>query len=162
MEIPEGAKFMFISVPLVIIATLLIVYYVGKDDSNANMGLTEQNLNNISEGKDMNDFDKLEIETVREGSGPSAGVGDTVVLNYEGTFLNGEIFDSSYERETPFEFTLGEGGVIAGWEEGIKGMQVGEERTLKIPSDLAYGPEDYYSIPGGSGLIFKVELLEIK
>ncbi len=163
MQIPEGAKFMFISIPLVLVASFLLVYYLGKEDTGNYPSLNSGDvLNNISEGKAMTDFEELEIDVVRKGNGPTAGVGDTVVVNYEGTLTDGTKFDSSYDRGVPYEFTLGEYGVIEGWEEGVKGMQVGEERILKIPSEMGYGPEDYGSIPGGSGLIFKVELLEIK
>ncbi len=115
-----------------------------------------------AENNPVEDVEELKIETVKEGEGDVAEVGDTLVVNYEGTFLDGTIFDSSYARNQPFEFTLGQGMVIQGWDEGMKGMKVGEERMLTIPSDMAYGPDGRGSIPGGAALVFKVELLEIK
>ena len=114
------------------------------------------------EDSSMKDFESLEIETLKEGSGAEAVDGNTVVVHYEGTLRDGTKFDSSFDRDVPFEFILGNGEVIQGWEQGIKGMKVGEERELHIPSELAYGQNDLGTIPAGSGLIFKVVLLEIK
>jgi FKBP-type peptidyl-prolyl cis-trans isomerase len=71
-------------------------------------------------------------------------------------------FDSSYDRGTPFTFKLGAGQVIKGWDVGVEGMKVGGKRKLIIPSDFAYGPNDYNGIPGGSTLVFEVELLDVK
>jgi len=165
MEIPEGAKFIFIAVPLVLVASVLIFIYMGKEKTPTTK-LTDSDLESISNGKEvgeLNDFDTLEVVTTKEGSGPEAVNGDTVVVNYEGTLKDGTKFDSSYDRGTPFEFTLGEGMVITGWEQGIKGMKVGEERTLKIPSNMGYGASGAGDvIPANAGLIFKVVLLEIK
>jgi peptidylprolyl isomerase len=100
------------------------------------------------------------------GEGVAAESGDNVVMHYTGTFENGEKFDSSYDRGeggTPFPFTLGQGSVIRGWDMGIVGMQPGGKRRLWIPSDLAYGDGGHPSgIPGGTNLMFEVELLEIQ
>ena len=123
--------------------------------------LNSKEKNTMSENN-IEDFDVLGITTVQEGDGEEAKVGDTVSVNYEGTFSNGTKFDSSYDRGVPYEFTLGENRVIEGWEKGIAGMKVGEIRELKIPSSMGYGDNGYGSIPGKAGLIFKVELLEIK
>ncbi|MCA9374748.1 FKBP-type peptidyl-prolyl cis-trans isomerase [Candidatus Dojkabacteria bacterium] len=109
------------------------------------------------------DVDKLETKTLIEGKGAKAKVGDTVSVNYKGTLLDGTQFDSSYDRGTPFEFTLGENSVIQGWEQGVLGMKVGEKRRLIIPSSLGYGETGAPpSIPGNAGLVFEIELLEIK
>jgi FKBP-type peptidyl-prolyl cis-trans isomerase len=94
------------------------------------------------------------------GQGSTAQPGDTVRVHYTGRFENGEEFDSSLGG-SPFEFTLGAGNVIAGWDEGIVGMQVGGKRLLTVPPDLGYGAQDYGPIPGNSTLIFDVELIEI-
>lgn len=163
MEVPQGAKFLFVSVPLILVASILIFVYLGKERDVDT--LSEQDYDAISNGKEvseLNDFESLEIETVKEGNGPMAVLGDTVSVHYEGTLKDGSKFDSSYDRDMPFEFTLGNQEVIAGWEQGVNGMKVGEERILRIPSALAYGQNSVGSIPAGSGLIFKVELLEIK
>lgn len=126
------------------------------------------NSNILNESEDITmstveDFEELVIETIQQGQGPQAVNGNILVLNYEGTLSDGTKFDSSYDRGTPFEFQLGSGMVIQGWEEGVLGMQVGEIRQLSIPSSKGYGSSGAgTSIPPYAGLIFKVELLEIK
>ncbi len=105
---------------------------------------------------------KLIVDDVVLGNGPEAQVGDTVTVHYVGTLQNGDEFDNSHKRGAPFTFTLGEGKVIKGWEEGISGMKAGGKRVLVIPSDKAYGDQGYGPIPGGATLVFAVELLEIK
>ncbi len=101
------------------------------------------------------------LET-QKGSGRQAKPGDKLKVHYTGKFLNGEIFDSSYKRNEPFEFTLGAGQVIAGWEEGFSKMREGGKATFIIPSHLAYGKKGYGKIiPPYTTLIFEVELLKI-
>lgn len=105
---------------------------------------------------------ELQIEDTTVGTGAEAKTGNTVSVNYRGTLLNGTVFDSSYDRGTPFSFTLGQNSVIQGWEQGILGMKVGGTRKLVIPPDLAYGPIARGPIPANSTLVFEVELLEVK
>jgi FKBP-type peptidyl-prolyl cis-trans isomerase len=105
---------------------------------------------------------ELKIEDVKEGEGDGVQEGDTVSVHYKGTLLDGTVFDSSYERGEPFEFTVGEGSVIQGWEEGLIGMRVGGIRKLTIPPELGYGDREAGDIPANSTLIFEIELLEIK
>jgi FKBP-type peptidyl-prolyl cis-trans isomerase len=105
---------------------------------------------------------KLVIDDVRLGSGAVAQSGNTVTVHYKGTLRDGTVFDDSTLRGEPFVFTLGEGKVIQGWEEGIVGMQVGGERILVIPPQMAYGNRQVGPIPANSPLIFKVELLAIE
>lgn len=89
--------------------------------------------------------------------------GDRLSMHYTGTLENGEEFDSSLPRGEPFVFTLGMGQVIKGWEQGLLNMCEGEKRKLVIPSDLGYGDRGAPpKIPGGSTLIFEVELLKIE
>lgn len=78
--------------------------------------------------------------------------GDSVSMMYKGTLEDGTKFDSSYDRGTPFEFTIGKGQVIAGWDQGLLGMCIGEGRKLTIPSTLAYGSQRVGPIPAGSTL----------
>ncbi len=163
MEIPQGAKFMFIAIPVVLVACFLIFVYLGKDRDIES--LRGDSIGENSERKEVNqmtDFESLNIETTKEGEGSEAKDGDTLVVHYEGTLINGSKFDSSFDRDVPFQFILGQGSVIQGWEEGLVGMKVGEERILKIPSKMAYGSYSTGGIPANSGLIFRVELLEIE
>ncbi len=96
------------------------------------------------------------------GTGPSPKAGDTVVVHYTGRFTNGRVFDSSVGKAA-FEFVLGRGQVIKGWDEGVASMRVGGKRQLTIPPDLAYGEKGYPGvIPPHSTLIFEVRLLKIK
>ncbi|MEN9405488.1 MAG: hypothetical protein RLY47_447 [Candidatus Parcubacteria bacterium] len=87
--------------------------------------------------------------------------GDVVGVHYTGKLVDGTVFDSSIPRGEPITFTLGAGAVIAGWDQGILGMAVGEKKTLTIPPELGYGAQDHGPIPGGSTLIFDVELVSI-
>ena len=98
-----------------------------------------------------------------EGDGDMPEEGQIVVVHYTGWLEDGTQFDSSLERGVPFEFPLGTGSVIPGWDEGVATMQVGGKRQLVIPSDLAYGDTGAgASIPPGATLIFEVELLDLK
>lgn len=97
----------------------------------------------------------------KKGSGSKPEIGKKVKVHYTGTLLDGTKFDSSVDRGEPFEFPLGRGQVIKGWDEGIANMQKGEKGFLIIPSDLAYGPGSR-SIPPFSTLIFEVELVDFE
>jgi FKBP-type peptidyl-prolyl cis-trans isomerase FkpA len=102
----------------------------------------------------------LQYEIITQGTGPKPGASDTVKVNYEGTLIDGTVFDSSYVRNEPVEFPLE--AVISGWTEGIQLMPVGSVYKLYIPSELAYGEQGAGGTIGpNSALIFKVELLEI-
>lgn len=104
----------------------------------------------------------LIIEIMHEGSGEPVKSGDMVAVDYRGFLEDGSVFDESYKRGQTFSFSVGAGQVIAGWDEGLLGMKVGEKRRLTIPSNLAYGPNGIPgAIPGGATLIFDVELRKI-
>jgi peptidylprolyl isomerase len=105
----------------------------------------------------------LKYQDEKVGSGASPRQGQTVSVHYTGWLTNGKKFDSSVDRGSPFEFVLGQGNVIKGWDEGVASMKVGGKRKLTIPPNLAYGSRDVGGglIPPNSTLIFDVELLGI-
>jgi FKBP-type peptidyl-prolyl cis-trans isomerase len=104
----------------------------------------------------------LQYQEILIGTGDEAAPGNRVKVHYTGRLVDGTQFDSSIDRGQPFEFTLGGGGVIQGWEEGIAGMREGGQRILTIPPDLGYGADGRPPvIPGNATLIFEVELVEV-
>ena len=105
----------------------------------------------------------LEYEDIREGDGASPAYGETAVVHYVGTLTTGAKFDSSRDRGNPFEFSVGLGNVIKGWDEGVATMKVGGLRKLTIPAHLGYGPRGIGGvIPPNATLVFEVELIGIK
>lgn len=104
----------------------------------------------------------VKTEDVVVGDGPVAEKGDTLTVHYVGTLPDGKVFDSSRDRNTPFNFTLGIGQVIRGWDEGFAGMKVGGRRVLIVAPDYGYGEQGVGTIPPNSTLIFEVELLDVK
>jgi FKBP-type peptidyl-prolyl cis-trans isomerase FkpA len=104
----------------------------------------------------------LKYEDLAAGEGETAVAGSQVSVHYTGWLQEGEKFDSSLDRNQPFQFTLGKGMVIRGWDEGVAGMKVGGKRRLTIPSQLGYGSRGAGGvIPPNATLVFDVELLEI-
>lgn len=153
-----------------IICTLLavaaLVYLVSQNkaadssdtESTANSNLTT-NTNTMSEEQNS----KLKIDIIKEGSGDGAKKGQTVAVDYTGKFTDGKVFDSSIPRNEPLVLTLGAGMVIQGWDLGIVGMKVGEERRLTIAPELAYGASGIGGvIPPNATLIFDVTMRSIK
>lgn len=102
------------------------------------------------------------IDDIKFGTGETVKEGDTVSVHYVGTLQNGQEFDNSKKRGQAFDFKVGGGQVIEGWEKGVVGMQVGGQRILVIPPDMAYGSQGIGPIPGNATLVFSIELLEIK
>jgi len=102
--------------------------------------------------------DGLKYYDFQVGTGDSAKVNDVVSVHYSGWLTNNTLFDSSYLRD-PFVFRLGTGSVIQGWDQGLLGMQVGGERQLVIPSELAYGAQGRGPIPPNATLVFEVILV---
>jgi FKBP-type peptidyl-prolyl cis-trans isomerase FkpA len=102
----------------------------------------------------------LIIEELKVGTGAEAAAGQHVSVHYTGWLTDGTKFDSSKDRGDPFEFPLGAGHVIRGWDEGVQGMKVGGSRKLTIPADLGYGARGAGGvIPPNATLVFEVELL---
>ncbi len=102
----------------------------------------------------------LQYEIITAGTGPVPMAGDTVLCHYSGRFINGKEFDNSYKTGGPVSFAVT--GVIQGWTEALLMMPVGSKWKVYVPYQLGYGLNDYYSIPGGSTLIFDMELVGIK
>ncbi|HYF05636.1 MAG TPA: FKBP-type peptidyl-prolyl cis-trans isomerase [Patescibacteria group bacterium] len=150
---------------LVVLAAVIVagtIVIIKQLSSFSVISLNEADRANLNKMDNANaEIKELKSEILKEGSGPEAKDGDKLSMHYTGTLLNGTKFDSSVDRGTPFEFILGKGEVIKGWDQGIKGMKSGEKRKLTIPANLGYGPSGIGSIPPNSALIFEVELLKI-
>lgn len=134
-------------------------------ESTQEIEIKKETIKKVNTQINMNE---LQIETTKEGTGTGITTGQTAEVNYTGMLLDGTVFDSSIPRGQTFEFRLGEGRVIAGWEEGVKGMKVGEKRKLTIPGSMAYGSNGIpngqggFLIPPNATLVFEVELVSIK
>jgi FKBP-type peptidyl-prolyl cis-trans isomerase len=138
--------------------------FSGSDSSEGELQVNDRGMEQSGEDEGgVEEVSDLTIEDVTVGDGEEAKEGDTVSVHYKGTLTNGKEFDSSYGRNQPFEFTLGVGQVIKGWDMGVVGMKVGGKRILTIPSELGYGATGAGAdIPPNATLVFEVELLEIK
>ena len=161
----------FFMVSFLVGAVFLVSACGHKDDSNREMA--EKNGSKQVKGESTKVEDKsintnkpmkLEIKTTQEGTGEQAvKAGDDITVHYTGKLTDGTKFDSSVDRGVPFDFTIGQGQVIQGWDQGLLGMKVGEKRTLTIPSELAYGSRGAGNvIPPNAVLVFDVELVAIK
>lgn len=118
--------------------------------------------NNMTEENTISTASGLKYVELKEGDGASPTTGQTVVVHYTGTLEDGTKFDSSRDRGSPFQFKIGVGQVIKGWDEGVGTMKVGGRRKLIIPPDLGYGSRGAGGvIPPNATLVFDVELLKI-
>jgi len=146
-------------------AVIIVVVLIGQsggDDGDEAATLERQDKPAV----DIPDEDPptdLVIDDLEEGDGEEAAAGDSLTVDYVGVlYANGDEFDESFSQPTPFQFVLGQGSVIPGWDEGLEGMKVGGRRQLTIPPDLAYGPQgDPPDIPPDSTLVFVVDLLAV-
>lgn len=151
--------------PIIIIALLLLAavgYYFYNQNQNSETKSMTDTPNLQTTDTTVTQATELVIEDLTSGTGAEAVIGKVVTVNYLGTLTNGTKFDSSYDRGTPFSFTLGDGDVIQGWDKGVVGMKVGGKRKLTIPSNLGYGDRDLGVIPPNSTLVFEVELLKVE
>jgi len=143
------------AIVVLMLAGLFAVMWFSKDNSSGNVN-TAMNNETPTGGE-------LQKEDIVVGKGAVAEPGDTVTVNYVGTLADGAKFDSSYDRNKPFTFTLGKGDVIQGWDLGLVGMKEGGKRKLTIPPNLGYGAQGAGdAIPPNSTLIFTVELLKVE
>lgn len=159
-----------IIVSLVVVACFIgIIFYVVKND-NGERGDDLNNINTNLPAEDVIGDIQVQVQGQPDTSIISMDQvsknGDTLVMNYTGRLTDGTVFDSNvdpkFNHVQPFEFKLGAGQVIAGWDEGLVGMKVGEKKTLTISPDKAYGPNAVGIIPANSTLVFDVELVGIK
>jgi FKBP-type peptidyl-prolyl cis-trans isomerase len=111
---------------------------------------------NITKYKDL-----IKVEALSEGTGATTKSGQKIEVHYTGTLQDGTKFDSSLDRNKPFEFTLGEGSVIKGWDYGLQDQKVGSKLKLTLPPEVAYGATSTKTIPANSTLLFDVEILRI-
>ncbi len=122
----------------------------------------EKELDELAAGFEKTDSG-LRYKILQKGSGKKAEKGKTVSVHYKGMLPDGQVFDSSYQRKKPIDFTLGVGQVISGWDEGISLLQIGDKARFVIPSNLAYGSQGAGGvIPPNANLIFDVELMDVK
>jgi len=143
-----------IGVVVAVIALITIVVIIGVQGRSTGDSGSESDVVTTASG--------LQYQDLKVGDGDTATPGDTVSVHYTGWLTDETQFDSSKDRG-PFEFTIGVGGVIKGWDEGVAGMRVGGIRKLIIPPELGYGSRGAGGvIPPDAVLIFEVELLEIK
>jgi peptidylprolyl isomerase/FKBP-type peptidyl-prolyl cis-trans isomerase FkpA len=145
----------FLVIILLITISGVLYYFMPKNNNSAALDQSKQ-------ASGIFEIQGMKVEILKQANGAEAKIGDKVTVNYVGTLPDGTKFDSSIDRNTPFEFTLGENKVIRGWELGVLGMKVGEERMLTIPPELGYGPQGFPPIiPENATLIFKIDLLGI-
>lgn len=132
----------------------------GEKNKKAGEAFLLENKEKNEEVKSAPSGSGLQYQVLREGTGPTPKEADVVKVHYKGTLIDGTVFDSSYDRDEPATFPVGQ--VIRGWVEALQMMKVGAKWKLFIPSDLAYGPNPQGKIPPNSTLIFEVELLGIE
>lgn len=136
-----------------------------KDSSTSTNTATTstQGTNTMPQAKTAAPAGDLKIEDMKKGSGTEAAPGKTVSVHYTGWLTDGKKFDSSLDRGQPFEFILGQGQVIQGWDRGVAGMKIGGKRKLTIPPHLGYGEHGAGAvIPPNATLVFEVELLGVR
>ena len=151
---------------MLIISFVIIGCNKNEEDKLSNTDVNQNDENNKKEvamtNKEITTESGLKYIDIALGDGAMPETGDKVVVHYTGTLEDGTKFDSSRDRNRPFEFPLGMGRVIKGWDEGLASMRIGGKRQLIIPANLGYGERATGKIPANSTLIFDVELIDIK
>ena len=148
-----SARVLQVGIALAVAIAVVAVFFI------FNPFASQNTLNPISSSSGSG-TGSLVVQDQTVGTGAAAQPGDTLTVNYTGKLADGTVFDTSVGK-TPFQFTLGAGQVIPGWDQGLVGMQVGGTRTLVIPPDLAYGAQGVGPIPPNATLTFEVTLLSI-
>ncbi len=149
------------------VSFIIVIAFVGLIIYSVSTGKQESKIDKINneELPIVDNFMEQNTNTNTNNEGVAKN-GDTLVMNYTGRLTDGTEFDSNvnpkFGHVEPFEFKLGAGQVIKGWDEGLLGMSIGEKKTLTIPAEKAYGSQAVGSIPANSTLIFDVELVNIK
>jgi FKBP-type peptidyl-prolyl cis-trans isomerase len=147
-------KTIFTAAFLLLTATVLLAQTADKPNTSSPTKVT---------GDAVKTASGLQYWDINIGTGAEAKPGSLVTVHYTGWLTTGKKFDSSADAGKPFNFTIGRGQVIKGWDEGVAGMKVGGKRQLRIPADLAYGEKGYPGvIPANATLIFDVQLLSVK
>ena len=153
---------------VLILIVLTVIFTQKKNDKNPTQATTTESSNQPkaettpATNENSAPEAELKIETTKQGTGTRVTkAGDKISVHYTGTLANGTKFDSSLDRGKPFEFVIGKGTVIKGWDQGLLGMKVGEKRKLTIPPSLGYGAQAMGAIPANSVLIFDTELIAI-
>ncbi len=110
---------------------------------------------------ELRKIDGITVQTLKPGRGAGVKNGDTIKVHYKGMLKDGTKFDSSYERNEPFDVTIGKTGLIPGFTQGLLGMKLGEKRKVTIPPALGYGARSVGPIPANSTLVFELELVKV-
>lgn len=154
---------------LLILAIVVVAVLIGRAGGEEEVGtdssaLTDTSVKPVIEVSTEPAPAELVSEDIVEGDGDAAASGDQLTVQYVGVdYVTGEQFDASWDNGQPFEFELGAGNVIQGWDDGIEGMKVGGRRMLTIPPDLAYGPQGSPPAIGPDAtLVFVIDLLDVK
>ena len=165
MEGPRRTQLLTLGGFLAVLVVAVAVVLIGRSgDDDGGADLTDTSVKPVIEVPAEDPPTELVSEDIVTGDGEEAKAGDQLTVQYVGVdYATGEQFDASWDTGQPFDFELGAGNVIPGWDEGIEGMRVGGRRQLTIPPDLAYGPAGQPpDIGPNATLVFVVDLLDVK
>ena len=150
------SKGALITIVVVVVVLVIVGLFLMFLNQGGNFG------GGLGQGGKMFEIQGMKVEVLREGSGDEVKAGDLVTTHYVGTLPDGTEFDSSLKRNVPFTFQVGKNKVISGWDLGVMGMKVGEQRKLTVPPELAYGLDGFPpTIPANTSLTYVIEVLGI-